>query len=104
MQGVIDALNAIIELTVPERNQMGGTRVIPGHGRICNEADVVDYRDMVTIVRDRVQEMARKGMTLQQVKAARPSLEYDGIYGATTGEWTTDMFLETVFREVSSRK
>jgi cyclase len=98
VQGVIDALNAIIELTVPERNQMGGTRVIPGHGRICNEADVVDYRDMVTIIRDRVQEMAKKGMTVQQVKAARPSLEYDGIYGAT------DMFLETVYREVTSRK
>ena len=104
VQGVIDALNAIIELTVPERNQMGGTRVIPGHGRICNEADVVDYRDMVTIIRDRVQEMAKKGMTLQQVKAARPSLEYDGIYGATTGPWTTDMFLETIYREVSGRK
>jgi cyclase len=104
VQGVIDALNAIIELTVPERNQMGGTRVIPGHGRICNEADVVDYRDMVTIIRDRVQEMAKKGMSVQQIKAARPSLEYDGLYGSTTGEWTTDLFLETVYREVSVRK
>ena len=73
VQGVIDGLNAIIELTVPERNQMGGTRVVPGHGRICNEADVVEYRDMVTIIRDRVQEMAKKGMSLQQVKAARPA-------------------------------
>ena len=104
VHGVIDALNAIIELTVPERNQMGGTRVVPGHGRICNEADVVDYRDMVTIIRDRVQEMAKKGMTLQQIKAARPSLEYDGIYGATTGNWTTDRFLETVFTSVSGKK
>ena len=104
VQGVIDALNAIIELTVPERNQMGGTRVIPGHGRICNEADVVDYRDMVTIIRDRVQEMAKKGMTLQQIKGARPSLEYDGIYGSTTGAWTTEKFLETVYRDVTSRK
>ena len=103
VQGVIDALNAIIELTVPERNQMGGTRVIPGHGRICNEADVVEYRDMVTIIRDRVREMAGKGMTVQQVKAARPSLEYDGIYGSPSGEWTTDMFLETVYREVSRK-
>ena len=103
LQGVIDALNAIIELTVPERNQMGGTRVIPGHGRICNEADVVEYRDMVTIIRDRVREMARRGMTVQQVKAARPSLEYDGIYGATSRDWTTDMFLETVYREVSGK-
>ena len=104
VQGVIDALNAIIELTVPERNQMGGTRVIPGHGRICNEADVVDYRDMVTIIRDRVQEMAKKGMTLQQIKGARPSLEYDGVYGSTTGAWTTEKFLETVYRDVTSRK
>jgi len=104
VQGVIDALNTIIELTVPERNQMGGTRVVPGHGRICNEADVVEYRDMVTIIRDRVRDMAQKGMTAQQVKAARPSLEYDGIYGATSGEWTTDMFLDVVFREVGARK
>jgi glyoxylase-like metal-dependent hydrolase (beta-lactamase superfamily II) len=104
VQGVIDALNTILDLTVPERNQMGGTRVIPGHGRICNEADVVDYRDMVTIVRDRVREMAKKGMTLAQVKAARPSLEYDGIYGATTGEWTTEMFLDAVYRDVNASK
>ena len=69
---------------------MGGTRVIPGHGRICNEADVLDYRDMLTIIRDRVREMARKEMTLEQVKAARPSLEYDGIYG-TRQEWTADV-------------
>jgi glyoxylase-like metal-dependent hydrolase (beta-lactamase superfamily II) len=104
VQGVIDALNAIIELTVPERNQMGGTRVVPGHGRICNEADVVEYRDMVTIIRDRVRDMAKKGMTVQQVKAARPSLEYDGIYGATKGDWTTDMFLEAVYQEVPRQK
>ena len=63
---------------------MGGTRVIPGHGRICNEADVVDYRDMVTIIRDRVQALVKKGQTLAQIKAARPSLEYDGLYGATS--------------------
>jgi len=104
VQGVIDALNTILDITVPERNQMGGTRVIPGHGRICNEADVVDYRDMVTIIRDRVRDMAGKGMTLPQIRAARPSLEYDGIYGATTGPWTTDMFLEAVYRGVTERK
>ena len=103
VQGVIDALNAIIELTVPERNQMGGTRVIPGHGRICNEADVVEYRDMVTIIRDRIQEMATKGMSLQQIKAARPSLEYDGIYGTVSGEWTTEEFLDAVYREVAKK-
>ncbi|MGB7218619.1 MAG: MBL fold metallo-hydrolase [Vicinamibacterales bacterium] len=102
VNGVIAALNTIIELTIPERNQMGGTRVIPGHGRISNEADVVDYRDMVTIIRDRIRDAVNKGMTLEQVKAAKFSLEYDGIYGATTGPWTTDMFTEAIFREMTA--
>jgi hypothetical protein len=103
IQGVIDALNAIIDVTIPERNQMGGTRVIPGHGRICNEADVIDYRDMVTIVRDRVREMVKKGMTLEQIKAARPSLEYDGIYGSKPGPGSTDQFLEAVYLGVGGK-
>jgi cyclase len=102
--GVIDALNTLIDLAVPERNQMGGTRVIPGHGRISNEADLIDYRDMVTIVRDRVQEMVKKGMTLAQIKAAKPSLEYDGIYGATPGPGSTDAFLEAVYAGVGGKK
>jgi cyclase len=103
VNGVIVALNALLDITVPERNMMGGTRIIPGRGRICNEAEVVDYRDMVTIIRDRVEEMVRKGMTLQQVKAARPSLEYDGYYGATMGPWTTDRFIEAVYRTLGGK-
>jgi cyclase len=103
VQGEIDALNAIIDITVPERNQMGGTRVVPGHGRLANEADVVEYRDMMTIVRDRVRDMVKNGMTVAQVKAARPTLEYDGIYG-TDRNWTGEMFIETVYRDLSQRK
>jgi len=99
LQGELDALNAILDITVPERNQMGGTRVVPGHGRICNEADVLEYRDMLTIIRDRVRDMVKKNMTLEQVKAAKPMLEYDGIYG-TRKEWTGEMFLEMVFNEL----
>jgi cyclase len=103
IRGELDALNSILDITVPERNQMGGTRVVPGHGRICNEADVLEYRDMVTIIRDRVQDMVKKGMTLQQVKAARPTLEYDGLYG-TQKEWTGDMFLEAVYADLGRKK
>jgi cyclase len=103
VDGIVSALNAILDLAVPERNQMGGTRVVPGHGRICNEADVVDYRDMVTIVRDRVQAMAKKGMTLAQIKAAKPSLEYDGLYGAASGSGSTDSFLDAVYRGVGGK-
>ncbi len=103
IQGVINALNAIIDLTIPERNQMGGTRVIPGHGRICNEAEVIDYRDMVTIVRDRVEELVKKRMTLAQIKAAKPSLEYDTIYGSKPGPGSTDQFLDAVYAGVNGQ-
>jgi cyclase len=94
IQGLIAALNEILKLTVPERLQEGGTRVIPGHGRLCNEADVVEYRDMVTIVRDRIQDMVKKGMTVEQVKAARPTLDYDRRYGAS------ERFVEAVYRSL----
>ena len=97
VNGLIAALNRIIEITVPEKFQEGGTRVIPGHGRLCDEADVVEYRDMVTIIRDRVRELVKQGRTLAEVKAARPTRDYDTEYGATTGFWTTDMFVEAVF-------
>jgi glyoxylase-like metal-dependent hydrolase (beta-lactamase superfamily II) len=100
IQGVIDGLNRIIDITIPRFNQMGGTRVIPGHGRICNEADVVEYRDMVTIIRDRVQALVRKGQTLEQVQAARPTYEYDPMYGSS-GTWTPVMFVEAVYRSLT---
>jgi cyclase len=103
VQGEINALNEIIDITVPERNQMGGTRVVPGHGRLANEADVVEYRDMMTIVRDRIRDMVKKGMTVEQIKAAKPTLEYDGIYG-TDKSWTGGMFIETIYRDLTQKK
>jgi glyoxylase-like metal-dependent hydrolase (beta-lactamase superfamily II) len=102
VQGVIDSLNRIIDITIPRFNQQGGTRVVPGHGRICNEADVVEYRDMVTIIRDRVAAMVGRGMTLPQIVAARPALDYDGVYGAAGGPWTTAQFIESVVATLAS--
>ena len=104
IQGVIKALNVVLDITIPKHEQEGGTYVIPGHGRLTDEHDVLEYRDMVTIIRDRVQNMIKKGMTLDQVKAAKPTLEYDGRYGSTTGPWTTDMFVEAVFKSLSAKK
>jgi glyoxylase-like metal-dependent hydrolase (beta-lactamase superfamily II) len=101
INGVIDGLNRILDLAIPEFRTEGGTLIVPGHGRLSDSADVAYYRDMATIVRDRVQESIRKGMTVEQVKAARPTIEYDGLYGATTGAWTTDMFVEAVYRSLS---
>ena len=101
-QGTIDALNRILELTVPSKMlQEGGTYVIPGHGRISDEHDVVMYRDMLVIVRDRIQDLVGKKMTLDQVKAARPTRDYDARYGADSGSWTTSMFVEAIYRDLT---
>jgi glyoxylase-like metal-dependent hydrolase (beta-lactamase superfamily II) len=101
IQGVLAALNRIIALTVPEEKQEGGTLVIPGHGRLSDEADVVEYRDMLTIIHDRIESMVKAGMSLQQVQAAQPTRDYDGRYGADSGFWTTAQFVEAVYRGVS---
>jgi cyclase len=104
VKGEIDALNRIIDITVPAKYQEGGTLVIPGHGRLCDEADVVEYRNMLTVIRDRFEDMIKKGMTLEQVKATKPTLDYDTQYGATTGFWTTDMFIDAVYKSLSEKK
>jgi cyclase len=102
IDGVIAALNRIIEITVPKEKQEGGTLVIPGHGRLCDEADVVEYRDMVTIIRDRIKSMVDMGMTLRQVQAAKPTADYDGRYGATSGFWTTEAFVAAAYESLKN--
>jgi glyoxylase-like metal-dependent hydrolase (beta-lactamase superfamily II) len=94
INGVIGALNQILDMTVPADKQEGGTMVIPGHGRLCDEADVVEYRDMVTIVRDRIQAAVGKGQTLEQVKAAGLTRDYDPLYGPS------DQFVEAAYRSL----
>jgi glyoxylase-like metal-dependent hydrolase (beta-lactamase superfamily II) len=106
VQGVIDSLNRIIGITVPPIPfiwQEGGTVVVPGHGLISHEADVVDYRDMVTIVRDRIQAWIKKGMTLDQVRTADPVKGFRGRYGSDKGAWTTDKFVEAVYRDLGGK-
>ncbi len=103
VNGVIEALNRIIDLAISEQFTEGGTRVVPGRGRICDEFDVVEYRDMVTIVRDRVQTMIRRGRTLDQIKAARPTLDFDPRYGSTMGSWTTAMFIDAVYKNLGGK-
>ena len=104
INGVIDGLNKILELSFPEFRSEGGTMIIPGHGRLCDLADVAYYRDMLTIIRDRFQDAIKKGQTLEQVKAARLTRDYDGRYGATSGPWTTDMFVDAVYKTLSAKK
>ena len=99
VQGEIDALNAILHVAVPAKYQEGGTYIIPGHGRVCDEADVVEYREMVTVVRDRIQDLIKKGSTIDQVKAARPTRDYDGEY-SRAGSPPPDAFVESVYRSL----
>lgn len=102
VNGVIESLNTIIDVAISKMFTEGGTRIVPGHGRICDEFDVVEYRDMVTIVRDRVQLMMKKGMSLEQIRAARPAFDYEPRFGSDSGQWTTAMFIDAVYRSLMS--
>jgi cyclase len=95
--GVVAGLNRLLKLAISGEKVEAGTMIVPGHGRISDEADLVEYRDMVTIVRERVEDLIRRGMTLAQVQAARPTLDYDGLYGRVPG-WTAEQFVEAVYR------
>jgi cyclase len=103
INGVINGLNQLLEITIPKEKQEGGTLVIPGRGRICDEADVVEYRDMLTIIRDRIQDSVRKGKTPEQVQAAGLTKDYDPRYGSKTGPWTTAMFIEAAYQSLSKK-
>jgi cyclase len=100
LAGVIEGLNRILDIAIAGENQEGGTVVVPGHGRLSDETEVANYRDMVTIVRDRVAAMIDAGMTLEQVQAAKPTSDYDGIYDEPNG-WTASMFVAAVYRDLA---
>jgi cyclase len=102
LDGVIDALNDIIETMIPRENEEAGTYLVPGRGRICDRTEIVNYRDALTIIRARIRYYVGKHMTLEQVIAAHPTLDYDGVYGSETGPWTTRLFIEEVYREASA--
>jgi glyoxylase-like metal-dependent hydrolase (beta-lactamase superfamily II) len=101
IKGVLSALNDIIDMAVPRFNQQAGTRIVPGTGRILNEADVVEYRDMITIIHDRVKLAVDKKMTLAQLRAQQPTLDYDGLY--STPALTGDMYVEAIYNELTKR-
>lgn len=103
LQGVIDGLNRLMyQITVTGNHQEGGTMIIPGHGRLCDQGDLSFYQEMVTVIRDRIQAMIKRGMTLEQVKAAKPTMDYDPRY-AGKGAWTADMFVEAAYKSLSEK-
>jgi cyclase len=102
IKGVVDGLNRVLDLVIPEFRMEGGTMIVPGHGRICDGGDVAYYRDMVTIIRDRIDDMVKKGMTLEQVKAAKPTADYDPRW--STKAYSADMFIEAAYKSLAPKK
>jgi len=100
IQGEVKALNHLLELTVPEISQEGGTMVIPGHGRLCDEAEVTEYRDMVTIIRDRIDDLIKKGKSLSEVQSDRATRDYDGRYSQPA--WTGEMFVASIYNSLKA--
>ena len=105
IQGEIAALQKLVDTAIPSVpivSREEGTLIIPGHGRICDQLDVVEYRDMVTIIRDRIRDLMKQGLTLEQIKAASPARGYTRRYGSDTGAWTTNDFVEAMYRSHES--
>jgi cyclase len=100
---IVDALNRVLEITVPDTKTELGTLVIPGHGRLLDQSDVAYYREMIGIIRDRIQDGIKHGQTLAQIKAAKPTLDYDPRFGHATGAWTTDMFIEAAYTSLAGK-
>jgi glyoxylase-like metal-dependent hydrolase (beta-lactamase superfamily II) len=105
LQGIIKGLNLILDIAIPGQFEEDGTLIIPGHGRLCDEADVVEYRDMLTIIRERMEAMIKKGATLDQIKAARLTRDFDTEFGAGgPGGWPTDRFVEAAYKSLTQKK
>jgi glyoxylase-like metal-dependent hydrolase (beta-lactamase superfamily II) len=101
INGVIEGLNTILDLAIAGENMIGGTVIIPGHGRMADVTDVANYRDMTTIIRDRIQLMVDDGKTLREVLAARPSSDYDAIYASNDESWTGTELVTAIYRDLS---
>jgi glyoxylase-like metal-dependent hydrolase (beta-lactamase superfamily II) len=107
IQGEIEALNRLVTMAIPSVpiiTRDDGTLVIPGHGRVYDQFDVVAYRDMITIIRDRVRDMKAAGLTLEQVTAAAPAKGYMGRYGSGSGPASTNGFIEAIYRSLARGK
>lgn len=105
IQGEINALNKLIELTIaptPFIYKDVGTYVVPGHGRVCDQTEVVDYRDMVVLVRDVVADLIKQGKNLEQIQAAHPAAPYETRYGTQPG--VTSSFIESIYKSLTAKK
>jgi cyclase len=103
INGIIEGANRMLDLVIPEFRMEGGTMIVPGHGRLSDGSDLAYYRDMLTIIRDRAQALIKQGKTLEQVKAAKITADYDPRWGVNTGVWSTDRFVEAVYKTLQPK-
>ena len=103
IDGFIEGANKMLDIAVPAYLQEGGTYVIPGHGRVGDEADLVSYRDMLFIVRARVADLIEQGKTLNETIEARPALDYDPRYGGGSRDWTSEDFVAAIYQDLKAR-
>ena len=103
INGIIDGCNRMLDFVIPEFRMEGGTMVVPGHGRLSDGADLAYYRDMLTIIRDRAQALVKQGKTLEQVKAAKITADYDPRWGANSERWSTEKFVEAVYKTLQPK-
>jgi cyclase len=101
IDGLVNGANEMLDIAVPAYLQEGGTYVIPGHGRVGDEADLVSFRDMLVIVRARIADLIAEGKTLAQVREARPALDYDTRHDS--GEWSSADFVAAIYTDLKAR-
>ena len=102
IDGEIAALNNLVNMCVTEFMSQGGTMIVPGHGWVSDAGDMGYYRDMLIVIRDRIQDLIDKGMSLLQVQAAKPTMDYDPEYGRQPA--VTAQFVEAVYRSLKEKK
>jgi glyoxylase-like metal-dependent hydrolase (beta-lactamase superfamily II) len=103
IDGLVEALDNLVDMVSTSGERAGETLVVPGHGAVATEADAVAYRDMIVGVRDRIQRMIDAGMSLRQIQAADPTADYDPRFRVYTGTWTVTQFVEAIYQDLASK-
>jgi glyoxylase-like metal-dependent hydrolase (beta-lactamase superfamily II) len=103
IDGELVALNKLIAMAAPSNQAEGGTLIVPGHGRLCDQTDVVLYKNMITMIRNTVQYYKNQGKTLEQVLTLKPSEGYDQRWGGAGGRWTTRDFITAVYNTLPAK-
>jgi cyclase len=71
------------------------TKIVPGHGRLGNKADLTRFRDMLIISRDRVDKLKSGGKSALEAVAEKPFADLDPLWGK--GIINSDQWAQVVY-------